>query len=312
MKPGRSAAVIDIGSNSIKVLVARRSPSGRPEEVFAETIEARISAGISRKEPRLGAAGMARGVAAIRELLAMAAPYSPERTLLVATSAVRDARNGPVFRRRVREATGHAIRVLAGAEEAELIGRGLACDPALARLRNYYVFDLGGGSLECLAFCGRRARQSVSLQLGCVRLTERLVADPSRPMSLAEAREIASHVGATMAASGFKFNLPRGSVAVGSGGTLTTVRSIRAEREGVAFEGTNPEITLGEIHRLFEEIACKSLAARKKIPGLPPARADVFPAALATLISIASLGRFEGFRHSLYNLRWGLAASLIS
>lgn len=305
------AAVVDIGSNSIKVLVARQSRYGRPEEVFSETIEARISAGISGKHPRLRAAGMDRGAAAIRKLLRMAAHYSPDKTLLVATSAVRDARNGAAFKRRVREATGQSIRVLTGDEEADLIGRGLACDPALARLRNFYVFDLGGGSLECLAFRDRSARQSASLQLGCVRLTEKFVADPARPLTLPEIKEIAMHVGRTVAASGFEFNLPRASVAVGSGGTLTTIRSIRAERDGVPFERTDPVIPVGEIHRLFDEIALRSLAARRRIPGLPPARADVFPAALATLISIASLGSFEGFRHSLYNLRWGLAARLM-
>jgi exopolyphosphatase/guanosine-5'-triphosphate,3'-diphosphate pyrophosphatase len=308
MKRGARVAIVDIGSNSIKVLVAGRGPSGRPEPVFAETIDARISMGISRKDPRLGASGMARGIAAIRELLKMAAPFAPDRTLLVATSAVRDARNGRVFRKRVRDATGHSVRILSGAEEADLIGRGLACDPALSRLRNFYVFDLGGGSLECLSFRGRRALQAVSLQLGCVRLTEKFVADSSRPFTVPESREVAAHVGSTIAASGFGFNLPRGAAAVGAGGTLTTVRAIRAEKDGVAFEKTAPEVGVAELRSLLWEIGGVPLSARKRIPGLSPSRADVFPAALATLIAIASLGRLDCFRHSLYNLRWGLAA----
>jgi exopolyphosphatase/guanosine-5'-triphosphate,3'-diphosphate pyrophosphatase len=312
MRAGGRAAVIDIGSNSIKVLVATRAASGRTEEVFAETLDARISAGISRRDPRLGAAGMARGVAAIRSLLEMAARHSPDKTLLVATSAVRDARNGPAFKRKVREATGHAIRVLSGREEANLIGRGLACDPALARLQNFYVFDLGGGSLECLAFRGRRVRQAASLQLGCVRLTEKFVADSARPFTPSAARALAAHVGATIEAAGFQFRLPRGSAAVGSGGTLTTVRAIRAERAGVAFERTDPAITVEELRSLLEETGSLPLAARRRIPGLPPARADVFPAALATLIEVASLAGIGRFRHSLYNLRWGLAAELLS
>ncbi len=57
----------------------------------------------------------------------------------------------PGIRERVRAATGHNIRILTGDEEANLIGRGLTCDPALTTLRDFYVFDLGGGSLECLA-----------------------------------------------------------------------------------------------------------------------------------------------------------------
>ncbi len=142
-----AVAVIDIGSNSIKVLVAARNETGVVTALKSKTIDARISAGISKAKPELSEEGMARGLAAIQELLTDAAPFSPVRTVLVATSAVRDAGNGDHFRARVRAATGHDIRILTGDEEANLIGRGLTCDPALADLKDFYVFDLGGGSL---------------------------------------------------------------------------------------------------------------------------------------------------------------------
>src|SRR5262245_15760732 len=128
-------AVIDIGSNSIKILVARRAADGRIEPLKIRTIDARISAGISQANPRLSEDGMARGLAAIQELLAEAAPFQPARITLVATSAVRDAANGPAFREQVRAVTGQTIRILSGDEEANLIGRGLTADPALAGLR---------------------------------------------------------------------------------------------------------------------------------------------------------------------------------
>jgi exopolyphosphatase / guanosine-5'-triphosphate,3'-diphosphate pyrophosphatase len=311
MKSG-PVAVVDIGSNSIKVLVAAGSPSGRPVELFAETIEARISAGISRARPVLGPAAMSRGVAAIGNLLAQAAPYAPGRIRLVATSAVRGAANGSEFRKRVRAATGHPVRVLSGREEANLIGRGLRCDPALSRLRNFHVFDLGGGSLECLAFRGRRATRAISLPLGCVRMTELFVADPARPFSAGAASAVESHVRAALTDSGFRFELPKGSTAVGTGGTLTTVRAIRAEREGLDFERTDPFIPLAELRLLLRRVGGLPLARRREVPGLPFARADVFPAALATLIAIAGLGGLGGFRHSLFNLRWGVAAELLA
>jgi exopolyphosphatase/guanosine-5'-triphosphate,3'-diphosphate pyrophosphatase len=168
-----SVAIIDIGSNSIKVLVAARDAAGIVQALKSQTVEARISAGISQAEPRLSEDGMARGLAAIQDLLATAAPFSPAKTILVATSAVRDAVNGPDFRARVQAATGHEIRILTGDEEANGIGRGLTSDPALVDLQDFYVFDLGGGSLECLLFRERAITQAVSLQLGCVRLTER-------------------------------------------------------------------------------------------------------------------------------------------
>ncbi|HXA13851.1 MAG TPA: phosphatase, partial [Opitutaceae bacterium] len=163
-----SVAVIDIGSNSIKLLVVSRDGNGRLAELTSRTIDARISAGISQKSPQLGETGMAAGLAAITDLLAAAAPLAPAQTLLVATSAVRDATNGADFRAHVRSTTGHDIRILTGDQEANLIGAGLACDPALSNLHDFYVFDLGGGSLECLAFRARQIAQEVSLPLGCV------------------------------------------------------------------------------------------------------------------------------------------------
>ena len=87
-------AVIDIGSNSIKILVAARAATGLLTSLHNRTIDARISAGISRAEPRLTEEGMARGLEAIASLLADAAAHHPARTILVATSAVRDALNG--------------------------------------------------------------------------------------------------------------------------------------------------------------------------------------------------------------------------
>ena len=161
-----TVAIIDIGSNSIKLLVAGRAADGALCSHLMHTVDARISAGISREHPRLSAAGMAAGLAAVRELVARAAPLAPARTVMVATSAVRDAENGAEFRAEVQAATGVAVRLLSGEEEANYIGRGLASDPALSGLRDFYVFDLGGGSLECLAFRDRRVVQAVSLPPG--------------------------------------------------------------------------------------------------------------------------------------------------
>lgn len=306
-----SVAVIDIGSNSIKALLALRSDSGRLENVHTRTIDARISAGISQAEPRLTEEGMHRGLAAVQLLLADLAPHRPGQTVLVATSAVRDAQNGDEFRERVHSATGHTIRILSGEEEANLIGRGLTCDPALQELQNFYVFDLGGGSLECLSFRTRRVQRALSLPLGCVRLTEKFVPDAAAPLSASVLREIATHTQTQLLERGFTFEPGPQACAVGTGGTLTTVRSIRAAKAGATLDQTDPLITLAELRALRDELAALPLETRRRVPGLPPPRADVFPTALATLAAVADAGQFTAFRHSLYNLRWGLAAELL-
>ena len=307
-----SVAVIDIGSNSIKSLVAARGADGNVTALATRTIDARISGGISQAAPRLSDDGMDRGLDAVRSLLADTAPFFPAHVVLVATSAVRDAQNGAEFRERVRAATGHTIRILTGDEEANLIGGGLTCDPALAGLRDFYVFDLGGGSLECLAFRARRIEQAASLQLGCVRLTEQFIPDATGPVTTENRIAIKRHVTAALQPSRFSFSLPGGTPAVGTGGTITTVRAIIAARAGVPLESIDTRVEVAQLRDLARELGALPLAARRTIAGLPPARADVFPTALITLIALADAAGFPAFRHSFYNLRFGLAAEALS
>jgi exopolyphosphatase/guanosine-5'-triphosphate,3'-diphosphate pyrophosphatase len=280
--------------------------------LHSRTLDARISAGISRERPALGEEGMARALEAIRTLLADADTHGAQARLLVATSAVRDATNGAEFRDRVRLATGQEVRILSGTEEANLIGRGLTSDPGLRHLRAFYVFDLGGGSLECLAFSDRAVRQAVSLPLGCVRLTEKFVADSAAPLTPSAQAQIAAHVRTQLASASFAFSLPSGSAAVGTGGTVACARAILGAKHGVPFHQTTSAVTRAELRELLDWIGGLPLAARREIPGLPPARADVFPAALATLDAVAEIGGITAFHHSLCNLRYGLAAEALS
>jgi exopolyphosphatase/guanosine-5'-triphosphate,3'-diphosphate pyrophosphatase len=306
-----TVAVVDIGSNSIKVLVVRRLPDGRYESLKNKTLDARISAGINRATPHLSEEGMARGLEAIVALLAMAAPFAPVRTVLVATSAVRDAANGDEFRARVLAATGHSVRLLTGDEEANFIGRGLTCDPALAHLRDFYVCDLGGGSLECLAFHDRRITQATSLRLGCVRMTEKFVCDSAAPLESDAAVGLALYTKQELKKCGFKFDLPAPAEAVFTGGTVTCIRLIKAARHGVALEDTPTTVPVATLAALIDELAPLTLEERRAVPGMPTARADVFPAALVTLLALTETAGLTRFHHSLYNLRWGIAADLL-
>ncbi len=305
-------AVIDIGSNSIKILIVARAPTGQYRVLKNRTLDARISAGISDEKPVLSEVGMTRALGAIRELVAETSEYSVARTVLVATSAVRDASNGPAFCQRVKAATKQEIRILSGREEAAYIGRGLTCDPELEDLQDFYVFDLGGGSLECLSFKQRKIEQAVSLQLGCVRMTEKFIKDPAAPLQQQELAALAGHAVAEIKQSGFQFNLePAPAAAVFMGGSMSTIRAINGAREQLKMEDTPPIIDVGLIGGVLEELAPLTLEQRKAIPGLPSARADVLPAAVVTMLAVANLGKIERFHHSIYNLRWGVAAETL-
>lgn len=306
-----SVAVLDIGSNSIKVLVATRDGNGRLVPLLSKSLDARISAGISATSPRLSAEGIARGLEAIQKLCTAAQAFAPTTTAIVATSAVRDAANGADFCAEVRQATGFEVQVMSGEAEANAIGRGLTSDPALSALQDFYVFDLGGGSLECLAFQDRQIMQAMSLQLGCVRLTERFVPDSTLPFSEDSHAAISRHVANELSRVGFRFDLPQ-SVAVATGGTVATLRAMIGAETGQKAEETPSVVTLEQAQGLLARISPLTLAERRQVPGLPPARADVFPTALVTLLAIAEAGGFSSLRHSFHNLRYGLAAELLA
>ena len=93
---------------------------------------------------------------------------------------------------------------------------------------------------------------------------------------------------------------------------MTTVRAILAARDGTTLDQIGTLVTLPQLRNLLAELGSLSLSDRQQISGLPPARADVFPTALATIITLAELGGFDAFHHSLYNLRYGLAEETLA
>ncbi|MEY3609036.1 MAG: hypothetical protein RLZZ447_1824 [Verrucomicrobiota bacterium] len=309
--PPRTVAVIDVGSNTIKLLVARRAPGGS-ERVHARTLEARIGTGLGRGRPQLSPESMARGTDAIRTLAAEARAHRAEVTAIVATSAVRDAENGPDFAAAVTAATGLPLRILSGTEEAGLIGEGLRCDPAFAASPDLALFDLGGGSLEVLEFRGARVQRALSLPLGCVRLTERFVADPTLPLPATARAALANHATTLAAEAGLDRDLFRGLPVAATGGTVSTARALLASAAGTSLDDSTPEIAVEAMRSLLDRVATLPLAARTALPGLSAARADVFPAALATLLAIAELTGCGTLRHSWYSLRHGVVAELLA
>lgn len=310
---GPAVAVVDLGSNSIKLLVATREPAtGGLRELAQRTEETRLGTGITENPPRLHDDAMTRAVASVQALLALAAPFAPAAVQLVATSAVRDAVNREAFMAKLRAATGHELRVIAGAEEARLIGRGIGCDPALHKAGAFYLFDLGGGSLEMLAFRDGAVAQLTSLPLGCVRVTERCVADPAQPLSEGEIAAVRALTRGTIAASGFRFDLPDPARAVATGGTATTFRAVAAAGAGRGFLEFGSALKLPDWEALARRVCAQTIAQRRALAGLPAARADVFPAALLTLAEVARVAQVEGFVHSLLSLRHGLADEWLS
>jgi len=302
-------AVIDIGSNSIKLLVAAPGKSGEPEvrSLFHETLETRISAGLGKEKSDLGDAGMEAGVHAVATLLEWAKPYLPTHIRLVATSAVRDAQNRAEFAARILKTTGHPLEILTGETEALLIARGIRTDPAFAGAKDFCLLDLGGGSLECIRFEQGKIGQAVSLPLGAVRLTEKCVPHPRGPFTHAERTAVAAETRRVFALGGFRF-IPGGIIA-GAGGAFTVARAILARRAGfIEKEKWPAKMTRTNLALLLDEMAPLDAAARARIPNLTPERADIMPAALATILELLDIAHADHVLHSFNNLRFGVAA----
>ncbi len=312
MPPNEIVAVIDVGSNSIKLLVAKPGlTAGSVETIFAETIETRISAGISQALPSLSESAMTAGCATITELARLAQGYHPKAIQIVATSAVRDATNSIQFIELVSEATGLDIQTLSGAEEATHIGKGLACDPQIASVKRFIQMDIGGGSLELIRFDHGKIEQALSLQLGAVRLTERFITDRDAALSTEAEALITGHVTAALAASGFTFEPDAGPMIV-TGGAFTVTRAVLAAQVDITIEEHSPVLQKEAITQLKSKLMRLPLHERMAIPHLPATRADIIPTALITIDAVMDYAARDTVTHSFYNLRYGIAAELLS
>ena len=306
-----TVAVIDVGSNSIKLLVARAGAKPNSlETLFDETIETRISEGISRELPKLNEEAIAAGTATIAELHSMAQNYQPDHTAIVATSAVRDAINGDDFVQAVETVTGIQIRTLSGTEEANYIGQGLSCDPAIAGMTSFIQTDIGGGSLELIRFEAGQIQQAISLQLGAVRLTERFIENIDAALSLKVEASIRTYVTKQLMDSGFDFS-PAELPLIATGGAYSVSRALLVAEAGGEIENSSPHLERSSLNQLKNKLAPLLLKERLSIPQLPAARADIMPTALIIIDALLEVSNRSRITHSFYNLRYGVAANLL-
>ncbi len=306
----KRVAVIDIGSNSIKVLVAESDGTiFGILPVYENTLEIRISNGISGNPPVIDDSSIQNGIDAIETLYKECQSIGGiTQTTIVATSAVRSASNGLEFMDKVSERIGINPIILSGHMEAEGIASGVRTDPAIsANLNNFTVFDLGGGSLELMRFESNQVENLISLPLGSVQLTEQFIRNPSSPILRERANAIKSHIKACILETNFPICAPL----VGCSGVLTTWRALRARETGMDLKESSSTFTEFDIDQFTSEVAYKTLKHRINVAHIPLERADIFPVALFTFKALLELAEATEIRHSLHNLRYGIAWELI-
>jgi exopolyphosphatase/guanosine-5'-triphosphate,3'-diphosphate pyrophosphatase len=269
----RRVGAVDIGTNSTRLLVADVSESGGIAEVERLLEITRLGDRVDA-ERRLTDEAIARVDAVLERYAARAAALEAEPVLAVATSAVRDAQNGRGFLDAAATRHGLIPRLLTGEEEAEMTYRGVCSRQAVAA--GTLICDIGGGSTELILGGPDGVCDRASLDIGCVRLSERhLHADPPTPAQVDAVRAEAAAAlpeRLTTAARGL----------VGVAGTVTTLATIDMGLECEIPEAIDGHHLPAEaVERLLGELAALPLEQRRRVRGLMPERAPTIVAGSA-------------------------------
>jgi exopolyphosphatase/guanosine-5'-triphosphate,3'-diphosphate pyrophosphatase len=302
-------ATIDIGTNTVLLLIAERDPRGAIVSVIDRATITRLGQGVDRSR-ELAPEAVERTLACLSDYAAEIASHGVTKVDVVGTSAMRDAKSH-AFIDRAREILGVAPRVISGDEEAAfsfaggLLGLGLS--------GSVTAFDIGGGSTEVIVGntspSGEvKIERRKSVDVGSVRLFERHV--HSDPPSDAEMSVVASFARDQLLA--IPPSAP-GQPLVGMAGTVTTIAAIAR-----AVDPYDPArihglcLTADEVAATGRRLASLDLVERKRVTGLEPKRADVIPVGAAIMQAVLAWAGANEVIVSDRGLRWGLALSLLS
>jgi exopolyphosphatase/guanosine-5'-triphosphate,3'-diphosphate pyrophosphatase len=299
----RRVAVIDIGSNSTRLLVADVL-DGRVTPIERRSTVTRLGRGVDLSG-RLAAEAIEAACAAVDPYVATLQKLGAEAVDAVATSAVRDAENGSAFIAELRERFALSARVLGGDEEARLTYLGATSEhsPEVPTL----VLDIGGGSTEMIVGEGREAAWHSSLQAGVVRHTERhLVADPPRAVELeALAADLRGLIETATSEA------PRAEAGIAVAGTPTSLAAIELE-----LDPYDPKLIHGHvlelrsIQRMLSRLAAVPLAERQEIRGLHADRAPTILAGVVILVESMRAFDLEQITVSEHDILYGAAIAL--
>jgi exopolyphosphatase/guanosine-5'-triphosphate,3'-diphosphate pyrophosphatase len=299
---GGRVGVVDLGTNSIRLLVASLDDDGRLEEFARDMVITRIGAGVDATS-RIDPAALERTLAVLESYTRRARALHAKRTSVSATSAVRDAGNRDELERAVKRVTGESLRVIAGEHEAYLSFLGATSD--LDAPAPFLVVDIGGGSTE-LALGDGELRAATSMRIGSVRLTERFVrSDPPAP---AELEAIASEVRVRLADAERAVAGREAATMVAVAGTATTMQAIALELSRRDPDATHRTwLTIADARRVLARLAAMTTPERAAIPVMPPGRADVITAGAVELTEIMAAFDFDHALVSETDILDGLA-----
>ena len=304
-------AAIDIGSNSVRLLVAEALRGGTYRILDEEREPTRLGRSVSEKG-QLDDESMERTITALQTFKQIAAGYQATSLRTIATCAVREARNGPEFCRRVREQVGLEVEVISGDREARLAFSSVQNAFDLSG-KNVIVADIGGGSTEVVFATGDLIESIFSTPLGAVRLTEQFALGEGAVVETFQ-RDIARME--EEIALCLKKRTTRPLFAphflVGCGGTFTTLAELMmaTKKEGdVPVAGY--KVSHAEVRHLLDRLLKMPLRSRRSMAGMTPDRADIILAGLSIIDSLMKRFRVNTLMIHTRGVRDGLVREMI-
>jgi exopolyphosphatase/guanosine-5'-triphosphate,3'-diphosphate pyrophosphatase len=295
---------IDLGTNSIRLLLVRLNPNRSYSLLLQQRQMVRLGEG-AQVEGYLEESAMERTIRAARSFADMAASYGAREVVAVATAGARNAQNGEAFLQRLREETGLDMRIISGREEARLIYLGVSEDIQLHHRRGLFV-DIGGGSTELSVGDQKDYYFLDSLHLGAIRMSS-LYAPASETGPIAQDRLnlMKNYVRNSVVRSIQKIRELKPEICIGSSGTILSLAGVAARRRGDS--GQTPRtLKLEELRGAVHYLASLSLEERRRTPGLNPERGDIIVPGGMVLITLMEEAGISQLYTSERGLREGL------
>jgi len=315
-------AAIDIGSNSCRLKIAK---------VVAHQLKTLAE---DREVTRLGASVFESGLVspeamtatlrALKRFQRTVQSHGVDRIRVVATSAMRDARNGPAFQAWVKAETGWNMEIISGLEEGRLIHLGVTGNEPGTGGR-VLLLDLGGGSCEITLSEHRRIKETVSLPLGAVRLTEQFLdADPPPPEGLARMKQF---IARELRRAHRKIQPGKVKLVIATSGTAAALAdafaqgsrtAARSQGKGAARGSSSRSAPNAEtvpaatVRKLAGRLAGMPLPEREAVPGIGPRRAEIIVAGAQVYAELLESFSLPGFRYSPLGLRDGILTQMLA
>lgn len=305
--PRERIGAIDVGSNSIRLVVAEYDPETGLRIIDEVKDQPRLANGLAATG-LLSTASRARAFAALKRMKEVADRRGVTKLAAVATAAMREARNGRAFARRVTHELGIPLEIINEEREAQLSWRSVAHHFRLENARTI-VADIGGGSLELVGAVDGVVEVTASLPLGAVRLTEQFL--PGKRDQRTEVAALRRRIRPLLRKSMPWSDWAQGTL-IGSGGTFTNLARMAAARRGIvgeAIHGTS--VGTGEVEALLEWLSTMNAEQRALVTGLNPQRADIILAGLAVTAELLVMLDVRQLTVSAYGLREGLLLEMV-